>query len=96
MNGMPSFKWQRGVARFRRGRHASALTWLEQAEAGLPEGGDHLRQQLALTYLKIAAGLMWPDGQQTPTFDLDADRILEKVGIWYPERKRAFILSRYK
>lgn len=84
------FALLRGRRLRRRGRYAEALAMYEEVERGLSEEGESLKQQLAAGLGDLARELMWPEGRRYAVYSAEAERILQKVVTWFPERQGAW------
>ena len=82
--------WQRGRLRHRQKCYKEALAAYDQAERGLPPGGEALRDHLAEAMDDLAGKLMWPDEARSSVYHPEAVRILRRVTEWQPERQGAW------
>ena len=82
--------WWRGMRLAAQKRYPEALATYEQAERGLPEGGQTLREHLGEALYGLADSLMWPERAQSAVYSSEAERILPKVVSWLPDKQNAW------
>ncbi|MCP5191365.1 MAG: tetratricopeptide repeat protein, partial [Pseudomonadales bacterium] len=82
--------WQRGRLHYRQQKYDAAVRSYEQAEYGLPEGGELLKEQLGESLYALAGRFLWPDSGGDAVYHADAARLLPKVVQWLPERPGAW------
>lgn len=82
--------WRRGVWLTRQKEYPRAVAALEQAEQGLPTGGNRLAEQLGEAMDEVADKLMWPEGRGNAVYSAEAERLLPKVVRYLPEKQGAW------
>ncbi len=82
--------WQRGELLYKREKYTEALGHYERAEHALPENGEALKAHLGEALYQLAGGLMWPQGTVHAVYSVEAERSLQKVVDWFPEKKRVW------